>query len=64
MAKMLDKKQKVIERAYELLDKDKKAIAEEYEAHGKHQKFIAALNKFYAEQPALWEKGLSTGLGG
>ncbi len=32
-------------------------LAEEYEAHGKHQKFIAALNKFYKEQPGLWEKG-------
>jgi len=31
-------------------------LAEEYEAHGKHQKFVAALNKFYKEQPALWEK--------
>ena len=29
--KLFDKKQKVIERAYELLDKDKKAIADEYE---------------------------------
>lgn len=29
--KLFDKKQKVIERAYELLDKDKKNISEEYE---------------------------------
>ncbi|MDO4798811.1 MAG: alpha amylase C-terminal domain-containing protein, partial [Coriobacteriales bacterium] len=32
-------------------------LAEEYEAHGKYQQFVAALNKFYGEQPALWEKG-------
>jgi 1,4-alpha-glucan branching enzyme len=31
-------------------------MAEEFEAHGKHQKFIAALNKFYKEQPAMWER--------
>ncbi|MBO7674128.1 MAG: 1,4-alpha-glucan branching protein GlgB [Atopobiaceae bacterium] len=32
-------------------------MAEEFEAHGKHQKFIAALNKFYKQEPAMWEKG-------
>ena len=31
-------------------------LAEEFEAHGKQQKYIAALNKCYNEQPALWEK--------
>ncbi len=31
-------------------------LAEDYEAHGKHQKYIAALNKFYLEQPAMWER--------
>ena len=31
-------------------------LAEEFEAHGKHQKFTAALNKFYKEQPGLWER--------
>ena len=31
-------------------------LAKDYEAHGKHQHYIAALNKFYLEQPAMWEK--------
>ncbi|MBR3159368.1 MAG: 1,4-alpha-glucan branching protein GlgB [Atopobiaceae bacterium] len=31
-------------------------LAKDYEAHGKHQHYIAALNKFYLEQPALWER--------
>ena len=31
-------------------------MTEEFEAHKKHQDFVAALNKFYKEQPALWEK--------
>ena len=32
-------------------------LAEEYENHRKHQQaFIAALNKFYNEQPAMWQK--------
>ena len=31
-------------------------LAEEYEPHAKHQHFIAALNKLYLEQPALWRE--------
>ncbi|MBR3224708.1 MAG: 1,4-alpha-glucan branching protein GlgB [Atopobiaceae bacterium] len=32
-------------------------MTEEFEAHAKHQRFVAALNKFYMSEPALWEKG-------
>ena len=31
-------------------------LAKEYEPHAKHQHFIAALNKLYLEQPALWRE--------
>ncbi len=31
-------------------------LTQEYETHRNHQHFVAALNKFYNEQPALWEK--------
>ena len=31
-------------------------LAKDYEGHAKHQHYIAALNKFYLEQPAMWEK--------
>ncbi|WP_293836201.1 1,4-alpha-glucan branching protein GlgB [uncultured Parolsenella sp.] len=31
-------------------------LSKEYEPHAKHQHFIAALNKLYLEQPALWRE--------
>ncbi|MGI6231010.1 MAG: 1,4-alpha-glucan branching protein GlgB [Tractidigestivibacter sp.] len=31
-------------------------LTEEYETHRNQQKFIAALNKFYNEHPALWQR--------
>ena len=31
-------------------------MADEYEAHGKHREYIKALNHFYLEQPALWQR--------
>ena len=31
-------------------------LTEEYDTHRNHQHFVAALNKFYNDQPALWQK--------
>ena len=36
-------------------------MAERYDAHRNQQRYIAALNKFYNESPALWERGHEAG---
>ena len=35
-------------------------LADRFETHGKHRRYIAALNRFYNENPAFWELAYST----
>ena len=35
-------------------------LTEQYEAHASQQHFVAALNKFYNERPALWQRAYTS----
>ncbi len=35
-------------------------LADQFESHGKHREFVKALNKFYNDHPALWQRAYTS----